>query len=190
MTTVLVLTGHIGSGKSTVAARVVALARKRGLRCGGLLCSARLDADGRKVGIDGERLGTGERRHLADRSISRPGLRCGVWRFEPDAMEWSLRVLMGAVSQRPDLLVIDELGPMELLEDRGLAPIIPELKAGRVPLALVLVRKSLLPALMERLMGCEIRVYETAPETRNALPETIAREWFGAATPTPPTPPA
>lgn len=190
MTTVLVLTGHIGSGKSTAAARVVALARKRGLRCGGLLCSARLDAAGRKVGIDGERLDTGEQRPLASRDASSEGLRCGIWTFEPGAMEWSLDAVLDAVQQRPDLLVVDELGPMELLEDRGLAPIIPELKAGRVPLALVLVRKSLLPALMERLMGCEIRVYETAPETRNALPETIAREWFGAATPTPPTPPA
>jgi nucleoside-triphosphatase THEP1 len=180
MTTVLVLTGHIGSGKSTVAARVVALARERGLRCDGLLCSARLDVDGRKVGIDGARLGTGARRPLASRDVSSEGLRCGIWTFEPGAMEWSLDAVLDAIRLRPDLLVVDELGPMELNEGTGLAPVIPKLKADEVPLALVLVRSALLPSLMERLMGCEVRVYEVTPESRDALPQTIAREWFGA----------
>ena len=181
MTKVLILTGSIGSGKSMVAARVAALAAQRGLRCDGLLCSARLEAGGAKVGIEGIRLGTGERRALADRDTSQPGLRCGIWRFEPGAMEWSLDAVLGAVSLRPDLLVVDELGPMELLEGEGLAPIIPELKAGKVPLALVLVRVGLLPALMERLMGCDVRVYEVMPDSRDALPEQIATEWFEEA---------
>lgn len=181
MTTVLVLTGNVGSGKSTVASRLAALARKRGLRYDGLLCSARLDAGGKKVGIDGERLGTGERRSLAARDASSDGLRCGIWLFEAGAMEWSLHALLDGISQQPDLLIVDELGPMELNEGRGLAPIIPELKAGKVPLALVLVRGVLLPALMERLMGCEIRVYRVTPENRTELPGQIAAEWLGEA---------
>lgn len=183
MTTVLLLTGQIGSGKSTVAARVVALAEARGLRCDGLLCPARVDAEGRKVGIDGLRLGTGERRHLADRDLSRPGVRCGIWRFEPGALEWSLEAVMSAVRQWPDVLVVDEIGPMELLENRGLAPVIPELRAGAVPLAIVLVRRGFLAALMERLAGCEVRVYEVTPQTRDALPDVIAREWFRDSAP-------
>jgi nucleoside-triphosphatase THEP1 len=181
MTTVLALAGHVGSGKSTVASRLVALARERGLHCDGLLCSARLNVDGKKVGIDGERLGTGEQRRLANRDLSHTGLRCGIWLFETGAMEWSLEVLLDAVSQCPDLLVVDELGPMELLEDRGLASIVPELKANRVPMALVLVRVALLPNLMEHLMGCNIRVYEVTPDSRDHLPELIAEEWFKMA---------
>ncbi len=176
MTRVLLLTGQIGSGKSTVAARVAALAKERGLRCDGLLCQARLDERGRKVGIDGLRLGTGERRLLADRDLSRPGLRYGIWRFEPGAMEWSLGLLLDAIRQRPDVLVVDEIGPMELLENRGLAPVIPELAAGKVPLAIVLVRRGFLDALAERLAGCQVKVYEVTQATRDALPEQIARE--------------
>lgn len=176
MTTVLLLTGQIGSGKSTVAARVAALAQERGLRCDGLLCPPRLDERGRKVGIDGLRLGTGERRPLADRDLSRPGVRCGIWRFEPGAMEWMLAALTDAVRQQPDVLVVDEIGPMELLENRGLAPILPELAAGKVPLAVVLVRQGLLAALMERLAGCDVQVYEVTQATRDGLPKQIARE--------------
>ncbi|MBC7259535.1 MAG: DUF2478 domain-containing protein [Chloroflexi bacterium] len=178
MTTVLLMTGHIGIGKSTVAARVVALAQERGLRCDGLLCQARLDENGHKVGIDGLRLGTGERRPLADKDLSQPGVRCGIWRFEPGAMEWSLATVLDAVQQRPDVLVVDEIGPMELLENRGLAPVIPELRAGKVPLAIVVVRVGVLAALMERLAGCDLKVYEVTRATRDALPEQIAREWF------------
>jgi len=183
MTTILLLTGQIGSGKSTVAARVVALAKERGLRCDGLLCPARLDESGRKVGIDGLRLGTGERRPLADRDLSQPGLRCGIWRFEPGAMEWVLAALMDAIRQRPDVLVVDEIGPMELLENRGLAPVLPELQAGKVPLAIVLVRRGFLAALMERLAGCDLKVYEATPATRDALPDDIAREHLGDSVP-------
>ncbi len=176
MTTVLLLTGQIGSGKSTVAARVVVLAQERGLQCDGLLCPARMDEEGRKVGIDGLRVSTGERRRLADRDLSRPGPRCGIWRFEPGAMEWMLAALTDAIRRRPDLLVVDEIGPMELLENRGLAPIISEIAAGKAPLALVLVRRGLLAALVERLAGCEVKVYEVTHATRDALPEEIARE--------------
>lgn len=176
MTTVVLLTGQIGSGKSTVAARIVALAQGRGLRSDGLLCPARLDERGRKVGIDGLRLGTGERRPLADRDLSQPGVHCGIWRFEPEAMEWMLAALLDAIRQRPDVLVVDEIGPMELLENRGLAPVIPELTAGTVPLAIVLVRRAFLAALVERLAGCQVKVYEVTQATRDALPEQIARE--------------
>lgn len=176
MTTVLLLTGQIGCGKSTVAARVAALAEAHGLRCDGLLCPARLDDQGRKVGIDGLRLGTGERRPLADRDLSQSGLRCGIWRFEPGAMEWMLAALMDAIRRRPDVLVVDEIGPMELLENRGLAPVIPELKAGKVPLAVVLVRRAFLAALVERLAGCKVQVYEVTEATRDALPDDIARQ--------------
>lgn len=178
MTTVILLTGQIGSGKSTVAARLVALAKARGLRCDGLLCPAHVDGEGRKVGIDGLRLGTGERRHLADRDLSRPGVCFGTWRFEPGALEWSLQVVMGAIGARPDLLVVDEIGPMELLEGRGLAPVIPEIQAGEIPLAVILVRRGFLAPLVERLAGCALKVYEVTPESRDALPEQIAAEWL------------
>jgi len=130
------------------------------------------------VGINGLRLGTGEQRRLADRDLSKHGPRCGIWRFAPGALEWSLDAVMDAARQRLDLLVVDELGPMELQEGKGLAPIIPELKAGKVPLALALVREGLLPALLEKLMGCEVKVYKVTAETRNSLPETIAQEWL------------
>lgn len=176
--TILLLTGPIGSGKSTVAARLVALATARGLRCDGLLCHAHVDEEGRKVGIDGLRLGTGERRHLADRDLSRPGVRFGTWRFEPGAMEWSLQVVMDAIGARPDLLVVDEIGPMELLEGRGLAPVIPELRAGKARLTIMLVRVGFLPDLLAQLAGCALKVYEVTPESRDALPEQIAAEWL------------
>jgi len=178
MTTILVLTGIIGSGKTTAASEVVSLARMNGLRCDGLLAPPRLAPDRRKVGIDSLRVGTGETRPLADRSPSGPGERCGVWRFLPGALDWALAAVMDAAASCPDLLVVDEMGPMELLEGRGLAPVLLALEAGDWPLALVLVRESLLSALQERLAECDVRVYRVEPDTRAELPEKIAQEWF------------
>lgn len=178
MTTILVLTGTIGSGKTTAASEVVALARMHGLRCDGLLAPPRLAPDGRKVGIDGLRVATGETRRLADRRPSGPGERCGVWLFPPGALDWALAAVMDAAAGRPDLLVVDELGPMELLEGRGLAPVLSALRTGKGTLALVLVRESLLPVLQERLAGCDVRVYRVEPDSRAELPEKVAQEWF------------
>ena len=62
---VLLLTGPIGVGKTTVAERVAGLALRQGLACGGLLAPAMLNACGQKAGIWGMDVATGERRQLA-----------------------------------------------------------------------------------------------------------------------------
>ncbi len=182
MTTILVLTGSIGSGKTTAASWVVSLARMQGLRCDGLLAPPRLAPDGQKVGIDGIRVGTGETRRLADKNLSEPGDRFGGWRFLPGALDWALEAVMDAADSRPDLLVVDEIGPMELMEGRGLAPVLPALGAGALPLALVLVRETLLPMLEEQLAGCDVRVYRVETGSRAELPQKIAGEWFAGRT--------
>jgi nucleoside-triphosphatase THEP1 len=174
----LILTGAIGSGKSTVAQRVLSLAKTAGLRCDGLVTPPRVDATGFKEGIDGIRLATGERRPLADRRVSEPGERCGIWRFYPGALDWALASLMEAIVAGPDLLILDEVGPMELLEGRGLSPTFPVLIQARIPLVLIIVREALLPLLEERLVGRQTRVYKVIGDARDELPEQIARDWF------------
>lgn len=178
MSTVLILTGQKGVGKSTIASWVVALARVAGLRVDGLLAPPLVTPDGEKIGILGIRLGTGEQRRLADRQPEKPGERVGPWRFPPEAIEWSLDTVMDALRSQTDLAVVDELGPLELLRGEGLAPVIPLLASCEVPLVLVIVRESLVSALQERLAGCDVRVYRADVDNRERLPEQIAREWF------------
>ena len=68
------LTGPVGVGKTTVTERVVGLARRQGLVCGGILAPAMINSCGQKAGVWGVELGRGGRGGLArgDRDLGGP----------------------------------------------------------------------------------------------------------------------
>jgi nucleoside-triphosphatase THEP1 len=169
---ILLLTGPIGVGKTTVAERITGLALRQGLTCGGLLAPAILDACGRKAGILGIDVASGERRPLArtDRDLGGPAI--GPYSFDAAALEWATAVVADALGAC-DLLLVDEIGKLELWQGLGLAPILPRLAAGEAQRALVIVRESLLDELEGRLEGVETIVVEAQEENRNRLPSQV-----------------
>ena len=171
------LTGPVGVGKTTVAERVVGLARRRGLVCGGLLAPGMKNACGQKVGIWGVDVRSGERRLLArtDRQLDGPSI--GPYSFDATALDWAVQVVQSAIGAC-DLLIVDEIGKLELWQGVGLAPLLPRLAAGEAERALVLVRSSLLAELQERLGTIEQVVLEASEENRGALaPAVLTSLW-------------
>lgn len=191
------VTGDIGVGKTTVVGQVVTLARARGYVCAGLWAPAHV-VDGRKVGIETVDLSNGERRRLAVRllplatdvpSASREAHkedsvaseRLGGYTFDPAVLAWANRVLASAVAAQPDLLVVDEIGPLELERNGGLAPVLVPLAAMAVPRALVVVRAWLLDALRARLPGVPTAVFAVDADTRERVPKQVM-DWLFATT--------
>jgi len=170
------VTGDIKVGKTTVVGQVVALARARGYICAGLWAPAHV-VDGRKVGIQAMDLSSGERRLLARVATDEAGERLGRYTFDPTVIAWANGILAAAVAAQPDLLLIDEIGPLELERGGGLAPVLELLAAGRVPRALVVVRAWLLDALRARLQGCSVAVFAVAVETRESVPGPLV-DWL------------
>jgi nucleoside-triphosphatase THEP1 len=171
-TRIILLTGHVGVGKTTVAERVAGLALRQGLACGGLLAPAMKNACGQKAGIWGVDVATGERQVLArtDRDLGGPAT--GAYSFDAVSLEWALAVVAGAIDAC-DLLLVDEIGKLELWQGLGLAPILPHLAAGEAQRALVLVRESLLDELQGRLEGVETTVFEVQESNRNEMPAQV-----------------
>lgn len=171
------LTGPVGVGKTTVAERVAGLARRRGLACGGLLAPALKNACGQKAGIWAVDLGSADRRLLArtDRNLGGPEM--GPYSFDAAALEWAAEVVTGAMGGC-DLLLVDEIGKLELWQDQGLAPVLPRLAAGETHRALVLVRESLLDELQARLPGVETVVFEVDESNRDDLPARVLAGLF------------
>lgn len=184
---IVTLSGESGSGKTTICSRVVTLARARGLEVAGVLTPPRL-AGGRKVGLDVEDIRTGQRRPLAepyaepsDRGRSQRACRSNAgaiqgpatesWRFHMDGLTWGTKVLRRATPC--DLLVIDELGPLELIQGQGWTVGLDLLRAGRYRLALVIVRPALLPYFRKQLGGVESLTLTVTGANRDALPEEI-----------------
>lgn len=166
------LTGPVGVGKTTVAERVVGLARRQGLVCGGLLAPAIVNSCGQKAGIWGMGIGTGERRVLArtDRDLGGPAV--GLYSFDAAALDWAVGVVDSAIGAC-DLLIVDEIGKLELWRGIGLAPVLPRLSAGGAERALILVRDALLSELQARLAPVEQVVFRVSEENRNALPPDV-----------------
>lgn len=172
--TIVVLSGESGCGKTTLCARVVALAQARGLAVAGLLTLPRF-AEGHKVGLDVKDLRTGERRPLAEacaephRGIvgSTGGPATGSWHFHAEGLAWGTMVMRSATPC--DLLVIDELGPLELLRGQGWMIGLDALRGGHYRLALVSIRPALWLRFREQLDRVEPIALSVTRANRDAL---------------------
>jgi nucleoside-triphosphatase len=140
---IIVLTGDSGSGKTTTCLRLAERVSGQGLDCAGIVCPGRFDGT-RKTGIGILNLRTQERRSLAVVN-DRPGpLRTRMYQFDVEVMNWGMAALESACPC--DLLLIDELGPLELERGQGWVNAFDILRAGQFRLAVVVVRPSLVEA--------------------------------------------
>lgn len=178
------LTGPVGIGKTTVAERVVGLARRQGLACAGLLAPAMRNSCGQKIGIWGVDILTGDRRILARTDRNLGGATVGPYSFDARALSWAAGVidlgLSSAAGDPCDLLVVDEIGKLELWHGTGLAPCLPRLAAGGAHRSLILVRDSLLAELQSTLAPVEQRVFRVTEENRRDLASHILECLIGA----------
>lgn len=165
------LTGEIGSGKTTVCRRLVAAARKRGLPVGGILSRPLNDDLGQRIGLLAVDLSSGEERLLASLQRSLGGPRRGLYSFDPATFAWAMQATLAALSADPALIIVDEIGPIELQQGAGFAPLLEPLLAADCPLLLV-VRRACRPALAALLTDGHL-AFEVHPGSRQDLPRRI-----------------
>ncbi len=152
---VVLLTGPRGSGKTTACGALVAEMRGAGRRVGGVVCPARF-RDGAKVGIDVVEVAGGLRRLLAVRAGDATArdegqgreLALGAWSFDREALAWADEAL-AATSPLCDLVVVDELGPLELLRGEGFSAALDLIDTAS-GLVVAVVREELLGVALER----------------------------------------
>jgi nucleoside-triphosphatase THEP1 len=121
-------------------------------------------------------LATGEH-HTFARVVSRedsPDV--GVYRLETDAIDWARGVLAAALFSDIDLLVIDEIGPLELRQGGGFAFALDPLgDPVRIPNAIVVVREDLAGELAERLGREDAITVRVTEANRAEVPGQLVR---------------
>ncbi len=157
---ILLLTGERKVGKTTVCRKVVARAREAGYACGGLLTLQMDNSDGRVV-VD---VSTGDARPL---TVSEGGVEMGRYRFDPAVLAWGAEAIARAIPC--DLLVIDEVGPLEVERGQGWAIALDILRAAQFRLALVVVRPELIGAVQLRLPTSAPAVLRVTEHNRDQL---------------------
>jgi nucleoside-triphosphatase THEP1 len=82
-----------------------------------------------------------------------------------------------------DLLLVDEIGKLELWQGVGLAPVVPRLAAGEAERALVVVRDSLLAELQAQMEPVETTVFRVSEDNRRELAPRILGELVESSSP-------
>jgi nucleoside-triphosphatase THEP1 len=198
---VFVVTGPRGVGKSTLCGRVADQIVRRGLRVGGVMTGrlealAAMGADvDRRYLVDltsGEHVPFGKRdgfsNHIdatappTDASFPSTDELTPGWEFGQDVFAFGERAVVAGADA--DLLIVDELGPLELQGGRGWVGALEVLRQGTYRAALVVCRPELLDDLWQALgmrpdsgetAVARARVFSLTVDGRDAAATSVAR---------------
>ncbi len=91
--------------------------------------------------------------------------------MDKDTIAWG-NTCLDAIS-RTDLLLIDEIGPLELIQGRGLTRALPALENAGYRLAIVTMRPSLMESLKNRLGRLKPSIIVLDKENRDTIPTKL-----------------
>jgi len=175
-----ILSAPSGAGKTMLCRRLVTVARSSGWDVAGLITPA-VCSGGIKIGIDAVAPRNMASRRLAQNTPSlvfnQPVGR--QWHFDSTAVAWGDRQI--ALSTPCDLLIIDELGPLEFQHSQGWVSAFDALGGGRYRLGIVVVRPDLIAEARQRLPVWGVIEPDAAPFTDEALHAWIQALALGAA---------
>ncbi len=140
----LIITGPIGSGKTSVVLALSAALRTQGVLVDGV-ASPRIVENGQTVGYRVRDVRTGQEHPLCSRHP--PGLRFRRFYFSPAGLAAANAILARAAAQA-EVIVVDEVGPLEL-SGQGFAPGLARCLTARAFLVLT-VRPHLVPEFLAR----------------------------------------
>lgn len=175
---IIVVTGWRVAGKTTFCKQAALHARNAGWRVAGILTPAVFE-NGEKIGIEVEDLVSGEKQLLAVRSTEGPSIMSiGQWHFDPEVFRWGNEVLQKAAPC--DLLIIDEIGPLEFERKQGWTAGLDALDNGNFMLALVVIRPEYEKAFRARWPEAGVVTINTPGEVKQQV-EEFAKRYFESA---------
>jgi nucleoside-triphosphatase len=168
---VLLLTGNPGVGKTTVLAKTVDAVKMRGFSVGGMI-SREVREGGRRVGFEILDLGSGRRGWLAHVN-QRAGPQVGKYRVNIEDLDSiGAKAIAGAMEKR-GVIVIDEVGPMELFSEKFKEATRKALES-RKPVLAVVHWKARDRLVREAKNREDAEMFTVTRENRDKLPETVA----------------
>lgn len=153
----VVVTGSTGSGKTPLAASVVDALTARNLPVAGFLQPAIVE-DGAKVGFSVRDVRTDEIVELARRAAPGEGRFGTSFTFFDEGFDVGRRALIGVPSGA--IVILDEMGPVELRGGGHWPAVARAMRTFEVGGLLVVVRRTLVPALVEALDAADVVIVD------------------------------
>ena len=164
------LTGIPGVGKSTVVRKVVQGIQQEGVKVGGVT-TADLRSGSTRVGFEIRDLMTGEAGVLAHVNEA-TGPRIGKYHVKSEDLDRIGTEAIVSAIKHADLIVIDEVGPMELTSSRFKEAVQAALACGKSLLGTV-HRNAQDPLVQAIKRDRAVEVIEVTNENRDSLPNVL-----------------
>jgi len=164
---VIIVTGAIGVGKTSVCRKLIEIALNQGFTCGGILTDKATSSS-----LIVEDISSGKTETFASTDNVYDGPRTPKYSFNPRGIDFGLQAIAKGVSA--DILVVDEFGHLEL-RGEGFARALDIIKAGKIKNCILVIRTELLPAFLPLLPPNPL-IFEATLENRDQLPEEIANK--------------
>jgi len=145
---IFVITGKIHGGKTGYLTQLVTLLINRGLSIGGFLCPGSF-SDGERTEFSLKNIVNSTEVAMASSTETASWFRYRRFWFNPDAFKQGQEWIASSLSMDPDVMVIDEVGPMEL-QGKGWNESLELLQDSILPLQLWNVREPLLWEVVQR----------------------------------------
>lgn len=168
---VIIITGDIGIGKTTVCRKLIKIIRNQEYICGGILTYKAADK-----GIIIEDIQSGRKETLASINNVYDGPRTIKYSFNPESIDFGIRAIDRGTAS--DILVVDEIGHLEL-RGEGFVKAIKLIRAEKVKNCIMVIHKELFSAFLSQLDATPL-VFEVTIDNRNQLPREIGLLLTGA----------
>lgn len=143
-----IITGPFQVGKTHFCNSLLNQAQARGLKLAGVICPPIFEEQ-IKTAISIEDLTSHERKTLATkRTTETDGLLTEHWAFDEEVMTWGNSIL--AETSGCDLLLVDELGPLEFTRGLGWQNGLHAIDNGEYKAAVVVIRPALVETALKR----------------------------------------
>ncbi|MEI6275920.1 MAG: nucleoside-triphosphatase [Prolixibacteraceae bacterium] len=160
---IFIVTGEVGSGKTTFADQLVRLLQSAGLRTGGFL-SAGTANDSERTGFRLIDIYTSKSIVMCEITHHEGWIQMGRYYFNPEAFEFGNSILNPLNLQGNQLVVVDEIGPLEM-KNQGWSRAIDRLISKRSVSQLWIVRRSLLPKIVRKWNVGDVYVFDVVVDS-------------------------
>jgi nucleoside-triphosphatase THEP1 len=169
--TVFVISGKINEGKTTLTQKVVTVLKERGIHVHGLLSVANGNKeDGKSYYV--EDIDTNARELLCSENPATGNIKVGRFHFSATGVLYGRKILEQAVHKPNQLIVIDEIGPLEI-NDNGWAPAIHNILNHTNTAHLWTVREKLVKLIIRKWNIGDVYIFNLDEDTPQDIAECI-----------------
>jgi nucleoside-triphosphatase THEP1 len=169
---IIALSGISGSGKTHLCHQIHQQLSEQGVDVAGIICPPFFE-NGIKIRIMVRNLRSGREKILAGIEKKNSVVNTGKWYFSDEGWEHGLTAMQQALPC--DVLIIDEIGPIEIQRSGGWSHAFDLLRGDQYRKALVTIRPELLDRFSELVGGAAPVIVTAFPDSRSAALAHICR---------------